>query len=121
MIAKTSEVFSKALRGIQFNSSQSTFKNESYAIMDEVVSVMSQFSDINVRIAGHTDSQGAEDNNQRLSEKRAIAVMNYLVSKGVNPKRLSAIGFGEVSPVADNNTADGRADNRRVVFSIINN
>ena len=67
MIAKTSEVFSKALRGIQFNSSQSTFKNESYAIMDEVVSVMSQFSDINVRIAGHTDSQGAEDNNQRLS------------------------------------------------------
>ena len=120
MEKKTGEVFSRALRGIQFTSSQSTFKQESYAIMDEVVSVMSQFPEINVRIAGHTDSQGADDNNQRLSEKRAIAVMNYLVSKGVNPVRLSAVGFGEVSPVADNNTAAGRAENRRVEFTVRN-
>ncbi len=117
---KTREVFSRALTGIKFNSSQSTFKNESYQIMDDVVSIMNQYPEINVRIAGHTDSQGAEENNQKLSEKRATAVMNYLTSKGISPTRLSAVGFGEVSPIADNKTAAGRAENRRVEFTVKN-
>lgn len=117
---KTREVFSRALTGIKFNSSQSTFKDASYQIMDDVVSVMTQYPEINVRIAGHTDSQGAEENNQKLSEKRANAVMNYLTSKGISPTRLSAVGFGEVSPIADNNTAAGRAENRRVEFTVKN-
>ena len=117
---KTRAVFSRALTGIKFNSSRTTFKKESYALMDDVVSVMTEFPGINVRIAGHTDSQGPEENNQKLSEKRAIAVMNYLASKGISPTRLRSVGFGEVSPIADNNTAAGRAENRRVEFSVIN-
>lgn len=117
---KTRAVFSRALTGIKFNSSRSTFKNASYVLMDDVVSVMNEYPGINVRIAGHTDSQGAEENNQKLSEKRANAVMNYLVSKGISPTRLRSVGFGEVSPIADNNTAAGRAENRRVEFSVIN-
>ena len=121
METKTRAVFSRALRGIKFNSSQSTFKNESFTIMDEVVSTMAQFPEIDVRIAGHTDSQGPEEANQRLSETRARAVMDYLISKGVSPQRLSAVGFGEVAPIADNNTAAGRAENRRVEFSIKKN
>ena len=118
---KTRAVFARALTGIKFNSSASTFKQQSYDIMDDVVSVMTEYPGIEVRIAGHTDSQGVEENNQKLSEKRANAVMNYLVSKGISPTRLRSVGFGEVSPIADNNTAAGRAENRRVEFSVINN
>jgi len=95
---KTRAVFSRALTGIKFNSSRSTFKNESYVLMDDVVSIMNEYPSINVRIAG---------------------VMNYLVSKGISPTRLRTVGFGEVSPIADNNTAAGRAENRRVEFSVI--
>jgi len=120
METETRAVFSRALTGIKFNSSQSTFKNASYVLMDDVVSVMKQYPEINVRVAGHTDSQGAAENNRKLSEKRANAVMNYLVSKGISPTRLSAVGFGEDAPIADNNTAAGRAENRRVEFTVKN-
>jgi OOP family OmpA-OmpF porin len=67
-----------------------------------------------VRVEGHTDSQGSESYNQALSERRANTVLNYLVSNGIDGDRLSASGFGENSPVADNATAEGRARNRRV-------
>jgi len=114
--SKTSAVFNRALTGIKFNSGASGFKNESYAIMDEVVSIMSQYPELSVKIQGHTDSQGGEDANMKLSSERALAVMNYIISKGVDGSRLSSSGFGELSPIADNNTAAGRAQNRRVQF-----
>jgi len=113
---KTRAVFSRALTGIQFNSGSKAFKNESYSIMDEVVSIMATYPELSVKIQGHTDSQGGEETNMALSSKRANAVMEYLISKGVSPTRLSASGFGESSPIADNNTAEGRRQNRRVQF-----
>ena len=118
--AEVTKRFTAMLQGLKFNSSQSTFKQESYARMDEAVSVLNEFPDINVLIQGHTDSQGAADANRSLSQKRADAVMAYLVSKGINPTRLSSSGLGEEYPVADNNTAAGRAQNRRVEFIIRN-
>ncbi len=115
---KTREVFARALTGLKFNSSRSTFKGESLAIMDEVVSIMNQYPEMNVKIEGHTDSQGGEEANAALSAKRAGAVMQYLIDKGVSPTRLSASGFGESRPIADNSTAAGRAENRRVEFIV---
>ncbi len=118
--AEVARRFSASLQGLKFNSSQSTFKQESYARMDEAVAVLNQYPDINVLIQGHTDSQGGADANRNLSQKRADAVMNYLVSKGINASRLSSSGLGEEYPIADNNTSAGRAQNRRVEFIIRN-
>jgi len=111
--------FNAALKGIQFNSSKSTFKTESYVLMDDVVSVMQKYPNLKVSIEGHTDSQGKEETNSQLSVSRANAVKTYLVSKGIESTRLSTRGFGEAMPVADNNTAVGRAQNRRVEFKIV--
>lgn len=113
------KVFDAALRGIQFNSAKYSFKQESYTVMDEVVSVMSRYSDIRVLIQGHTDSQGDDGRNKTLSENRANAVRDYLISKGVTEGRLVANGLGEDYPVADNKTSEGRANNRRVEFFIM--
>ncbi|CAG0911751.1 unnamed protein product, partial [Cyprideis torosa] len=72
----------------------------------------------NISIVGHTDSTGSAAYNQKLSEKRAQSVLDYMVSKGVNPALLNASGAGEGSPVADNKTRAGRAQNRRVDINI---
>ena len=118
---EVSRRFSASLQGLQFNSSRSTFKQASYDKMDEAVAVLNQYPDINVLIQGHTDAQGQAEKNQLLSQKRADAVKEYLVSKGIDSTRLSTNGLGEEYPVADNNTAAGRAQNRRVEFIIRNN
>jgi outer membrane protein OmpA-like peptidoglycan-associated protein len=74
---------------------------------------------LDVRIEGHTDSQGSAAANQRLSQKRAEAVRRYLVDQAIAPTRMEAIGYGEDRPLEDNRTAEGRATNRRVEFHII--
>jgi outer membrane protein OmpA-like peptidoglycan-associated protein len=70
-------------------------------------------------IEGHTDSVGAADKNKELSEKRAKAVKDYLISKGVNASRLTSAGFGEDNPIAQNRTRAGRAQNRRVEIKLV--
>ena len=69
-------------------------------------------------IEGHTDSQGDDDHNMELSQKRAIAVKAYLASHGIEDARMTAKGYGETQPVASNDTAEGRAQNRRVTFKL---
>ena len=69
-------------------------------------------------IQGHTDSQGDDQMNMELSEKRAAAVRQYLIDKGISADRMRTQGFGETVPVADNNTSSGRAKNRRVEFTV---
>lgn len=83
--------------------------------LDKVAEVL-QEQDPNKKfvVEGHTDSVGSEENNRRLSQDRADAVRSYLVSRGVPASQISAVGKGESSPVADNKTPDGRANNRRV-------
>ena len=74
---------------------------------------------IKVEVDGHTDNQGLASANLALSQQRAEAVVAYLASKGVSSTRLSAKGFGQTKPVADNATADGRQKNRRIEFTVI--
>ena len=71
-----------------------------------------------LEISGHTDNQGDPDDNRELSEARALAVVEWLVDAGIAPERLTAAGFGDTRPIAPNETADGRAQNRRIEFRL---
>ncbi|MBK7248129.1 MAG: OmpA family protein [Flavobacteriales bacterium] len=115
---KTKKLFEKALTGIQFDSGRSTIKSSSNSILDQVVDVMTENPSYDLSINGHTDSQGDDAKNQKLSEERAAAVRTYLIGKGVSADRLQSFGHGETMPVEDNATAAGRAKNRRVEFKV---
>ncbi len=80
---------------------------------------MQEYMEASVMIEGHTDNQGADDVNLVLSQKRADAVKAYIANKGVNADRMTAIGFGETKPVADNSVNSGRILNRRVDFKLV--
>ncbi|MGJ7458284.1 OmpA family protein [Halomonas sp. MA07-2] len=86
--------------------------------LNDVASILTQYSDTRVNIAGHTDSTGNADYNQRLSERRADAVGNYLAQSGVSRNRLYMSGYGQSQPVASNATEEGRAQNRRVEITL---
>ena len=104
---------------ILFDTGRSTIKKVSHGILDAVVSVLGDFPDIEVRIEGHTDSQGSASSNQRLSDRRANSVRQYLIQNGVAESRLTAEGFGEDKPIDTNRTSKGRSANRRVEFHIV--
>lgn len=112
------QIFNEALQGIQFETGSAVIKSTSFGILDKVVRVMNENATFNLLINGHTDSQGADAANLTLSQKRADAVKAYLVSKGIKASRLTATGYGETVPVADNATPAGRAQNRRVEFVV---
>ncbi len=102
------------LHGVTFELDSSQIRPESYPVLDANVTMLQKHPNANVEVVGHTDSTGSEAYNQKLSEARAKSVMNYFISKGVSASRLSASGRGESSPVADNKTKEGRAQNRRI-------
>ncbi|HMO39415.1 MAG TPA: OmpA family protein [Saprospiraceae bacterium] len=83
--------------------------------------ILNQYRDTGIIIEGHTDDRGTEEYNQILSENRAKSVYNQLVRQGIAANRLSVLGFGESAPIADNNTAEGRQQNRRVAIGIFAN
>ncbi len=87
--------------------------------LQRVATVIRQYPETNIQIAGHTDSTGSEDYNRRLSEQRAESVKTALIGMGVNPSRLTTLGYGESRPVASNNTEGGRQQNRRVEVRIV--
>lgn len=87
--------------------------------LDQLVSDLGQLSEVqSIQIAGHTDSTGDADYNKDLSMRRANAVKNYLLEKGVDPSVMTTVGWGETKPIADNSTRAGRAQNRRVEITI---
>jgi outer membrane protein OmpA-like peptidoglycan-associated protein len=102
------------LKGVNFANNSATLTPESTAVLDQAAAGLIRRGDMKVEVAGHTDNRGAAAYNRDLSQRRAEAVRSYLVSKGVNGGNLSARGYGPDSPVADNKTANGRAENRRV-------
>jgi outer membrane protein OmpA-like peptidoglycan-associated protein len=102
------------LEGVTFETNSSHLKPESAATLDRVAESLKANPDVRVEIGGHTDSQGADAHNMQLSRDRANSVRAYLLDKGVSPVQLEAKGYGETRPIADNNTAAGRARNRRV-------
>ena len=92
---------------------------ESRAELDRLAALLMQNPNLQIEIAGHTDSQGNDDYNMELSLKRARAVYSYLISKNIDPLRLTYKGYGETKPVDTNDTPEGRANNRRTEFKII--
>ncbi len=104
----------KAILYINFDSGKSSIKEESVPIIDQIAGMLRNNPEINLSIEGHTDDQGDNASNQRLSENRAKAVMDAITAKGIGSDRLSSKGFGEDQPIADNSTEEGRAKNRRV-------
>ena len=105
---------------ILFNTGKASFKPGVKDKLNAIVDVMNKFSNATFQIQGHTDSQGSAPLNLRLSEKRAVAVRDYLVRQGIDTTRLDAVGFGEGEPIATNKTAAGRQQNRRVVIKVTN-
>lgn len=108
-----------ATRGIQFETAKATLKPSSYPMLDEIVSIMGEYTDYTLRMGGHTDSNGSNATNLKLSQARVDAVKDYLIGKGVNQSRIEATGYGEEQPIATNNTAAGRAQNRRVTLELV--
>jgi outer membrane protein OmpA-like peptidoglycan-associated protein len=102
------------LEGVNFDFDKSTLRQEDIAIIDRDVTTLDTWGNVNIEVAGHTDSRGSDAYNMNLSQQRAEAVRNYLISKGIAADRLTAKGYGESQPVADNATDEGRAKNRRV-------
>lgn len=102
-----------------FDFDKSTIKPEGRQILDQVASQVDTLNLETLIAVGHTDSIGTEQYNQGLSERRANAVKNYLVTKGIPADRIYAEGKGELSPVASNKTREGRAQNRRVEIEIV--
>lgn len=107
-----------AAKGIYFESGKDVLKSESFANLDKLAEILNEYSEARVTIEGHTDSQGDDAANLVLSQNRANTVKDYLSSHGVEDSRMTAIGYGETQPQADNSTPDGRALNRRVYFKL---
>ena len=107
------------LRGINFDFDKSDIKPEFMPVLDEADVILKANQDVKVIIEGHTCWMGPENYNQGLSERRAASVCKYLVDKGISPDRLEIIGYGEIKPIAENHTEQGRRMNRRVEFKIL--
>jgi OOP family OmpA-OmpF porin len=104
---------------IQFDLNKATIKPESDELLSEIVAVFKENPQIKkVSIEGHTDDQGADAYNKKLSDQRAKSVLDYLTGKGVEAARLTSKGFGETKPIASNETEEGKEQNRRVEFII---
>lgn len=112
--------FQSVLRNIYFDFDKASFKINSYDELNKIEQMMAVNDQIKVEISGHTDNIGKPSYNQWLSQKRANAVVTYLVNKGIDERRFIAKGYGETQPLASNdNEADGRNLNRRVEFKVI--
>jgi OOP family OmpA-OmpF porin len=107
------------LRGIHFDFDKYNIKPEWRPVLDEAAQILQKRPNIRVMIEGNTDAIGTLEYNQKLSERRAKAVYDYLLTKGVSASRMQTIGYGKTRPKADNSTAEGRAINRRVEFKVM--
>jgi len=104
--------------GILFGFDSDALKPEAQENLDLLLTSLEQYDSTNVLIAGHTDATGSDDYNQRLSERRAQSAARYLTGKGLDASRIQTDGLGETEPVADNDTEEGRTQNRRVEVAI---
>jgi outer membrane protein OmpA-like peptidoglycan-associated protein len=102
------------LKGITFKSGKTELFYASYKYLDPIIKEMKEYPEIEIEVRGHTDSVGSYSTNMRLSQQRAESVRNYMISQGIESKRIKAVGFGPSSPIADNRTAEGRRMNRRI-------
>jgi OmpA-OmpF porin, OOP family len=104
---------------ILFNSGKASFQKQTMPVLEAMTAILKEYPTANFSLEGHTDSDGAEAMNQKLSEERAAAVKNFLVENGIAAERLTSKGFGETMPVDTNKTAKGKANNRRVEVKLV--
>ena len=109
------------LRNVFFNTGKWEVKADSFSELERLVTLLDDVPTLKIEISGHTDNIGTVSFNELLSQKRADAVVDYLLSKGVDKKRLLAKGYGQSNPVNSNDTDEGRAANRRTEFKILEN
>ena len=106
------------LRGVNFEFNKATLTEDSKTILESAYNAMVANPDVRVEISGHTDSKGSDEYNQDLSLRRAQSVKNWLVQRGIAGDRMKTVGKGEKEPIADNATAEGRTENRRIEFYV---
>lgn len=109
------------LRNIFFDVGKAKLRTESYAELGVLRNLLKNNPNLKIEISGHTDNTGSASLNQRLSERRAKAVVDFLVKQGISKDRLKYAGYGETQPIADNNTREGRQMNRRTEFKVLSN
>lgn len=107
------------LENVNYETGKAELDEESFPVLDELVAYLNRKDDQRIEIGGHTDNVGTAANNLKLSMERAITVMQYLISKGINPARLEAKGYGMTVPIETNKTEEGRAQNRRTEVRIL--
>ena len=108
-----------SLKGVNFQHDSAELTPASIATLDEAVATLERRAEISVEVAAHTDSQGSDAYNMGLSQRRAASVLDYLTAHGIDAGRLASRGYGESEPIADNATAEGRAENRRVELRVM--
>lgn len=104
---------------ILFNSGKASFQKQTFPVLQSITAILKEYPNSRFSIEGHTDSDGKDAFNQKLSEERAKAVKDYLIENGIDSDRLSSIGYGESKPIDTNKTAKGKANNRRVEVKLI--
>lgn len=107
------------LKNIYFDFDKTSLKSQSFVELNKVVEFLKQNSTVEIEISGHTDNKGSDDYNLNLSQGRSQAVVDYLISQGIDGSRLTAHGYGETKPIDTNDTDEGRANNRRVEFTVV--
>ncbi len=110
--------FAGAIPAIQFRVNSADLKRSAKPVLDKAAKALRKYADLHVTIEGHASSEGDDDYNMTLSQDRVVTVREYLIDRGIDPERLTARGYGETRPVADNATEEGRSLNRRVEFKL---
>ena len=108
-------------KNIYFHTDKATLQDISYDPLNQLADILTRYPNAKLTIEGHTDNTGSNAHNMKLSNDRAKSVVDYLVSKGIDASRLTAVGYGEEKPVTTNKTAEGRTLNRRVELKLTEN
>ncbi len=111
--------FTGVIQGITFETDKDVIRKSSEKILNQALKVLTDFGDVRLEVQGHTDSQGDDEYNMDLSQRRAEAVVRWFVEHGIDEGRFEPHGFGETKPIDTNDAAAGRAKNRRVEFQLI--
>jgi OOP family OmpA-OmpF porin len=106
------------LNNVFFDTDSYTLRDESKIELEKLAQFLETNAEVSIEIGGHTDDVGSDTDNQVLSERRANAVVEYLVSRGIAQERLSSVGYGESAPLVANDSQENRAKNRRTEFKI---
>lgn len=107
------------VKTIQFDEGKSTLKNETMSGLENLFLILKQNSSINIELEGHTDNVGSPEQNMILSQNRTLAIKNYLIKKGIEMNRISAVGYGDTKPLVPNSTDENKQKNRRVDIVLI--